>query len=107
MGYSVLSAKGAQHRYRKGYLMSALPAAAAAVLPVAPGAPGAPVYFASSQSYRVRKFVVYVPQADRRYVGSVPVSRHNTAAEAEAAVAALLAAGNYELDAFGWWRPVA
>jgi Fe-S cluster assembly scaffold protein SufB len=49
---------------------------------------------------------LYVPQADLRYVGAVPVARFATQAEAQATADALLVSNSYYLDAAGWWRPV-
>lgn len=63
-----------------------------------------PVFVAKSRSYKVRQWEVFVPQADPRFVGAVPVSRHATQEEAQAAADALLAANTYALDAQGWWR---
>lgn len=63
-----------------------------------------PVFVAQSQSYRVRRFVVYVPQPNLRYVGAIAHARYETLPEAQAAVAVLMAANTYTLDAAGWWR---
>jgi hypothetical protein len=64
------------------------------------------VYAAVSRSYRVRRFVVFVPQPDPRYVGAVEAFRFDTRELAEAKVAELLEANSYAKDARGWWRLV-
>lgn len=81
--------------------------AAAARARYAAGVAGwGPVFVARSRSYRVRVWELYVPQADLRYVGAVPVARFATQAEAQATADALLVSNSYYLDAAGWWRPV-
>lgn len=66
-----------------------------------------PVSVSQSRSYRVRRWVVMVPQEDRRYVGSVEHARFETQAEAQAAADVLLASNAYTLDDAGWWRRLA